>query len=444
MNMVNSFEKNGSLTESEIKKSFFLRSESAQEIISSKPDFFEKWALLLLLFILLVLISGTWFIQYPDIIEANGKLSAYDAPKEIIPLQTGRLEQLLVHDGETVVPGQIIGWIESAANTEEVMLLSKQLDRIREVLDSEQAILTDDFFQTRFQRLGDLQVSYQTFISAWQQYNDYVVNGHFEKKKSMLIKDINSLQQMNKTIHSQINLAKEDEDSSARTLAMNKILFDEKVISSEEYRQAKSRHLNKKMALPQLNSSLVSNMAQQRDKRKEIDQLDHDISQQKIIFRQSLLTFQSVVDTWKRQYIIESPIEGSVVFNQPLEKNKHVEQGRLLGTINPRNSEYYIDLNLPQSNLGKVDTGMNVQLRFVAYPYQEAGFVSGILDYISPNASDSGFLSTVRLTQGLKSSNNIVFEYKNGLKVHALIITKDMRLLQRIWYSIVKSMSPGK
>jgi len=86
---------------------------------------------------------------------------------------------------------------------------------------------------------------------------------------------------------------------------------------------------------------------------------------------------------------------------------------------------------------------MRVQLRFDAYPYQETGFVRGQLDYMSPITSDTGFLATVRLTRGLTTNLHNRIAYKNGLKVHALIITRDMRLLQRMYYSVVKSASPG-
>ena len=77
-------------------KMFPRRSEAAQEIISRKPGFLEKWALLLFMAILLLLVGATWFIRYPDIIESSGTLTGTNAPKEIIPLQTGRLIKLFV------------------------------------------------------------------------------------------------------------------------------------------------------------------------------------------------------------------------------------------------------------------------------------------------------------------------------------------------------------
>jgi HlyD family secretion protein len=87
---------------------------------------------------------------------------------------------------------------------------------------------------------------------------------------------------------------------------------------------------------------------------------------------------------------------------------------------------------------------MQVQLRFDAYPYEEFGFVKGKINYVSKIASDSGFYATVRLDNGLVTNLKTHVQYKNGLKAEALVITRNMRLLKRLYYSIVKATSVGK
>ena len=427
-----------------ITKRFQARSEAAQEIISHQPGFLEKWALLLFLCILFILIGGTWFIRYPDIIEAHGKLTSDNAPKEIIPLQSGRLIKLFVKNGTQIKKGEMIAWLESTANTGELLSLSAKLDSSLLFLSEGKSENVSALFQNKYQNLGEIQGLYQTFNTTLQQYNDYLVNGFYVRKKATLLSDMTTLQQMNDAIEKQKILMKQDEDSSHKTLAMNKILLDQKVISQEEYRQERSKYLNKQMAIPQINQTILSNQNQQRNKLQDLDQLNHDILQQKLIFEQALQTLKSNIEDWKRKYIIQSPIDGTVFFTLPLQTNKFIEQGKLLGYINPPDSKFYAEVSLPQNNLGKIDTGMQVQLRFDAYPYQELGFVKGKLDYISSVASDSGFLATVRLQNGLETNMHKYIQYKNGLRAQALIITKDMRLLERMYYSVVKSISPGK
>ncbi len=424
---------------------FQSRSEAAQEIISRKPDFIEKWALLVFMLLLLLLLAGgTWFIRYPDIVQARATLAAYNGPKEIIPLQTGRLVKLFVKNGETVKKNETIGWIESTANTEEVLQLSAQLDSSVVLLSQGKPEKVSALSNRSFEDLGELQTAYQTYIAALQQFNDYFVNGFYPNQKKMLVSDINSIYDMDSSLEKQRQLTQKDNDLSEKSFKMNEQLYKEKVISLDEYRTQQSKLINKQMAVPQINTNILSNKNQQRDKLKELQQLDHDVAQQKITFEQALQTLKSNVDDWLHKYTIQSPSDGVVSFISPIQQNQFITQGKLMGYTNPPDSKFYAEIYLPQNNLGKIDTGMQVQLRFDAYPYQEVGFVKGKLDYISKVASDSGFLATVRLDNGLLTNLHNTIQYKSGLKADALVITQNMRLLKRMYFNIVKATSVGK
>ena len=168
------------------------------------------------------------------------------------------------------------------------------------------------------------------------------------------------------------------------------------------------------------------------------------MDQQRLIFIQALQTLKSNVDEWKRQYILTAPLNGIIFFSMPLQENKFIQQGQLLGYVNPPSSTFYAEIYLPQNNSGKVDTGMQVQLRFDAYPYEETGFVNGKLSYISKIASDSGFYARVSLENALVTNLKNQIPYKSGLHAKALVITKNQRLLQRLYYSLVKTTSMSK
>jgi len=441
------------ITEADIEKSFLSshtisnkinqRSELAQEIISNQPDFMEKWALLIFLGILLLMLGSTWFIKYPDIIETRAILTAQNAPKEIIPRTDGRLVKLFVDNNQQVAKDEAIGWIESTANHKEVIALSEQIDKSLALLNLNQSDKVSKLFNERYTNLGEIQPAYQQFITAWQMFNDYMVNGFYLKKRKLMINDINSLDVSKQILQNQKKLTQQDVKLAEESYKMNKTLLDQNVLTKEEFRAQTSKYVNKQMSIPQLDNTLLDNETQKRGKLKEIDQLNHDVAQQKVIFNQTLQSLKSQVDDWKKKHIIQSPIDGKVAFIIPLQENQYLQSGKLLGYINPAESHFYAEATLSQYNFGKLDTGLSVQLRFDAYPYQELGFVEGKLNYISSVPSDSGFLATVKLTNGLITNNNKPIPYKNGLKAQAIIITKNMRLLERLYYNMVKSTSVG-
>lgn len=432
------------MEEASLYKNFRERSDVAREIINRRPDFLEKWSLLIFLGILVLLLAGTWFIRYPDIVQGSGILTGDNAPKEIISKQDGRLKYLFVKNNQLVKQGDFIGWIESNASTQEVISLSKKLKTSIGLLDENNLATVSALFNQRFKNLGELQAAYQIFITALQQYNDYFVNGFYSRKKNMLQNDILSLQGIKEETKLQRNLTKQENELAKESFEMNEMLYNEKVISAEEYRQAQATLMNKQKALPQIEVSILSQQNQIRDKQREIDQVNHDILQQQKIFEQALQTLQNSVDEWLRQYTIQSPVDGQVVFVLPIQQNQYIEQGKLLGYVSPLYSINYVEIRLSQNNFGKVDTGMKVQLRFDAYPYQETGFVQGTLSYISKVAVDSGFLGAVRLDKGLMTNRNNELLNKPGLKAQALVITKDQRLLERLYNNIVKSTSINK
>ncbi|MDN3548895.1 HlyD family secretion protein [Mucilaginibacter aquaedulcis] len=425
----------------EANKNFQERSDITMEIVGHKPGFAEKWALLIFIVLIICLLIGTWFIHYPDIIEGDAVFTAENAPKEIIARQSGKLMKLLVKNSQQVKQGEIIGLMESTASADEVLELSCRLETSLKLVSKNGTLEISQQFQKRLNNLGEMQEAYQTFDAAWQIYNDYAINGFYYKKKNVLNQEITGLKQMMDRVSEQKEIYRKDSELARKTFEMNEALFKEKVITAEEYRQARGNLLNKLLPVPQAEVSMLSQQNLILDKQKEIDQLGHDINQQQKIFEQALYTLKSQVDNWIKNYIIQAPTDGVLVFVLPLQKSQYISQGKLLGYVNPPDTHYYAELHLSQNNFGKIDTGMRVQLRLNAYPYQEVGFVSGRLDYISSVTVDSGFLGTIKLDKGFITNQNEKLVYKPGLKARALIITKDLPLFERMYHCIIKSTS---
>jgi multidrug efflux pump subunit AcrA (membrane-fusion protein) len=418
-----------------------LRSEAMSEIISRKPGFLGRWALFLFLVILLLLAASTWFIHYPDVIKTRAKLIATNAPKEIVALQGGRLVKLFVQNNDTVSKGGLLGLIETNAKHDQVLLLGAYLDTtLADLQKNNTQHILSRFAAGNFDALGELQQGYQQFVIQYQQFSDYLQDGFYVKKKRMLAEDFSYLKKNREIMQQQKELLLKDLILSEETYKANASLLTDKVISKQDDRNEQSKLLNKQLSIPQINTTLLANETQQREKQKEINELEHSISQQKIIFQQVVQTFQSQVDEWVRKFILQAPVKGKIILPAPIQENYFLKMGESLGFISPKDTRYYAEVNLPQYNFGKVYNGQNVHLRFDAYPYQEFGYVKGNLGYISDVATDSGFLAHIQLQNGLITNQHKTLHYRNGLKAEAQIITKDMRLLERFYYTIMSSI----
>lgn len=101
------------------------------------------------------------------------------------------------------------------------------------------------------------------------------------------------------------------------------------------------------------------------------------------------------------------------------------------------NSEYYAQINIPQNNFGKIESGQKVKLKFASYPYQEFGALEGKLGLINRIPTDSGFVAKVNLPKGLLTNYNKEIAYHTGLSATAEIVTANTSLAERIFNQLI-------
>ncbi len=415
-----------------------IRSEEVQEIIKNRPGFLIRWGMLLIFSTLILIIFACWFIQYPDIVYTNAKLTSINAPKEVITKTSGKLVKLFAKEGEQTNHGSVLGYIESTANPIEIFAISNNIDTSQILLRNNRIVDIFPFLNSSYQNLGELQSSYQIFKESYNNFQAYLSGGFYLKKISMLNKDLTFIQKLHDNLLEQKDLITEDLHLSQKNYNANKILNDDKVIADGEFRNESSKLITKKLTLPQINSSIINNEAQQNEKQKEITELQNAITQQKNNFIQSLNTFKSQIEDWKYKYLLISPINGKITFATFLQENQQLQINQIICFINPENTEYYAEIYIPQTNFGKVKIGQDVLLKFNSYPYQEYGSIIGKIKFISNINTDSGYLAKVILPNGLNTSFGKHIQFRDGLIAQGEIITKNMRLLQRFYYNIIK------
>ncbi len=418
----------------------YSRSEFVQEIVSTKPGFLIRYGILFFALTLALLIAMCWFIQYPDVVSTKAKLTSINAPKEVVSKATGKLVKLFFKEGDNVLQNQYLGYIESTSSFDHVISLSKDVDTATLLFENSKLEIALLYLQNECANLGELQQNYQSFTAAFQTFKNYLSTGFYIRKKTMLANDLSLLKKMYANLLQQKRLNAEDLALQQKTFEANQSLKNDKIISELDYRNETSKLISKKLTLPQIGSAMIANEAQQHEKLKEIAELENAITQQKTIFSQALYTFKSEVDEWKQKYILIAPTTGKIAFATFLQENQQVNANQVLCFVNPENTVYYAEVYIQQSNFGKVQKGQEVLLKFPSYPFEEYGSVKGVVDFISNIPTDSGYLAKVTLPQNLHTNYKKQVQYREGLQAKGDIITKNMRLLERFYYNLKKSI----
>ena len=437
---------NGSI--SGLPETVHLRSDEVQEFISRKPNFFIRWGTVLFFFILVLMGTMCWFIQYPDLVVSKARLTSINAPKEVMTRTEGKIQQLLTNNGDIVKQGAVLAYMESVANPLSVALVKASLDSILWHISQNNTNRIVEYFpdyasQQYLNELGELQQPYQTFMQSFISFRDFISSGFFLRKRTMLQTDLSNINRLHTILKEQQMLLVKDVALSKQTFEANESLAKDKVISAFDYRNEQSKLIAKQLSLPQIKSAIVSNESQQNDKRKEIAELENQISVQKNSFIQALQSLISQFEQWEFKYVLKAPMAGKVQMTGFFQENQFIKSGQLMFYIQPDSTEYFAEMFIPQFNFGKVISGQDVLLKFQAYPFEQFGSVMGKIAFISPTPTDSGYLAKVILPKGLQTNYGKTLHYQFGLFAQADIVTENMRLLERFYYNIRKQVNRG-
>ena len=408
-----------------------------QEIISHRSPTVVRWGTFFILIIVLIIGIVSWVVRYPDIVISKGILSSINAPKEILAKSDGRLIKIFMHENKQVKEGDVLGYLESTGDHQEILRLSKKLDELSLLLNGNGFIDLKGYTYSQFENLGELQESFQIYIQSLFMFSNYLAKGYYIRKREMLIEDCQYLVRIHESLVKQESILSLDLSLSDSTFRATEQLRNQKVISSVDYRSEKSKLLAKAISIPQISSLIVNNENLQHEKRKEIAELENRIQQQKGIFIQELNSFKSQINKWKSEYLLIAPLAGVVSFATFIQENQQVRAGQLICYINPGNINYYVEVKIPQYNFGKVRVGQSVLLKFAAYPYQEFGTVLGHISAINSMPTDSGFFAKISLPLVLETNYRKLIQYRTGLSVSAEILTQNRRLIRRLFENMV-------
>ncbi len=417
-----------------IQEQSTIRSEGLREFISHRPGFLIRWGIPIFFLLLVSLAVGSYFIQYPDIVKARAKVNSINPPKQVIAKSGGRLVQLFKDDNSDIQQGDIIGYLESTASHDEVLRLATTLDTLQSFANDNRLEEIPGFWKSTnqsFAQLGELQQSHQNFMQGYISFKDYLSTGFYVAKKQMLNRDLGNTKKLLQTLQQQKELQQQDLANTVQNYNVHDTLHNETLITDIEYRNQKSQLINKKMSIPQVNASIISNQGQQNALQKEMMELDNQIAQQKAVFVQLLNAYRNTIEDWKQKYLLIAPVTGTLTFTSFVEKNQQLQANQVFAFIINETNQYYIEMLIPQTNFGKVKPGQEVLFKFPSYPAQEFGSVKGKIEYIKTIPADSGYLAKVSLPGGLITNYKKIIHFNEGLMAQAEIITEKRRLSDR-------------
>lgn len=424
-----------------LESDFDVRSDEVQEIIGSTPHWLIQSGISALFLVLVIIIITASSIEYPDVINSQLVFTAVNAPKSVEAKVNGKVVRLFVENNSTVAEGDVLGWIESAADHNAVDLLSKQLDSLEywATNNNYNDIKTAQILNIN--QLGELQNNVQAFSQAYQAYILHLPGEYYDQKINILNQEREFTDSLLNRLQIQKDIQEADYEISRREYEAQKILAEKDLISELEFLRIEGDLSNKRLPLQQSESAIINNYMAQVSKEKELIEIEKLNNEAQSQFNQSLFSLRSSITEWKQNFMIIAPVSGLLVYSGVVQEQQTFKPGEEVFFIEPKNTGFFGEMNITQESYGKIKIGQTVLVRFSGYPYHEFGLVEGKIEYLSNFPLEDGmFFATVNFPDGLTTNYGQNFAPVNGMKGNAEIITEDMNLLSRIYNNLTKDL----
>jgi HlyD family type I secretion membrane fusion protein len=378
--------------------------------------------------------AWAWFGRIQEVSHAQGRLEPKGAVYKIQPVTQGEIARILVKEGESVKAGQVIAVLDSRLAQAEVDRLRQGLaayqlqhaqlrglmEQTRQEMKTRQAIARADI-QGQESAIDQVQSRIATARQTIAQLQAETVayQGRLDRLQPLVAEGI---------------LAQEQLFEVEQAVREHERLVTQNQGEIEQY-QAEDDRLRAGLSQKQAEGQQNELETQQR-----LQQLEREAADMaaKVAETQTLL---KAAQTKLEQMNLYAPVNGVISSLNVHNAGEVIQPSQTIAEIGPDGAPLVLSAFLPNQEAGLVDEGMQVHVKFDAFPYQEYGVVSGRIISISPDAKHdeqlgAGYRVKVALEPNTKARHGI--ELKAGQTANAEIVTRQRRILDLLLDPIKK------
>lgn len=407
-----------------------IRSTEVQEIISTIPGGLIRVGISTIFCALVSLLVISWFIRYPDVLQASVIITTNPAPHSLVSRQSGNIT-LLKTDNETVAAGELVAYLKSNADPFAVLSLEVALQQ-------KQTLFTN---VTHF-NLGDLQNAYATTIKAEIALDNFLINKSFDLQLEQLSRQLKTYSRLRAVLAKQQMLASQELTLAHERFKTDSILYKKEVLTPLDFTNAKATWVQQQRLAQNAYSALVSNEIQMNELQKQLGDTEIKKSEEPYRLEQEVMSAREMllgqIKSWKENYLFISPSKGRLCYVGFIENNLFVNGTKEVFGIIPNEGKIIARAQLPAMGAGKVKEGQVVNIRLDNYPFAEFGMLRGKVAHIAELPVEGKYQLILELPQTLETTQKKQLAFRQQLSGTTEIITEDLRLLERFFFQFRK------
>ncbi len=346
-----------------------VHSDEIQDVLGRQPKGILRWGLLIIVLILLIILIGSWFFTYPDIIPATLEVTSENPPAYMESRVSGKLEKMMVADKQTVDSGTILAIIENPAYYADVIRLKEYLERIALSVREYSLLALDSAHTLRNLQLGEIQPYYTDFLVSLEDYDHFQKLGYYSRKIQSYQDELTIYNELVDRLTDQQDILAEDRLLKEKDLNRSQQLFDSSVITQADMERSRSEYLQKRLSYEESREELANARIQIARLRQNILDLGlQEVQQSKKLQLRISETYENLlaqIDIWENLYALKAPFRGMVTYNRYWTENQNVNLGdKVMAIVPVRESLMIGKLRLGARGAGKVMVGQDVNVRF--------------------------------------------------------------------------------
>lgn len=399
---------------------------------------------------------GAWatFGQIDEVGHAQGRLVPKGEPYKIHSVVSGKVARIDIKEGQEVKAGQVLFELDSQIAVNEVERLLQERSGYQRQLIQTQALIE----KTRLEA--------ETVAQSTKADAQAAEIGIAQAKAKVQAQEATISESQKKAAATRELQTQLQEDLVAHNARLEKLkpLVAQGALGTEQLFQAQQALRDRQRSITQSQGELQQTLAQldrlqaerqqalaepnrllaERDRqaaqgRKALVEAEQKIQQLRVQKTQLQAKFDENEKLLTRakaelkQLSLTAPVDGVVSSLNVPNTGEVVKQGQTIAEIAPEKAPLILSATLPNRDAGFVKTGMAVQLKFDAYPYQDYGIVSGKVISVSPDTKPDEKLGPVyrvevALDRNYVTANHKTINFKAGQTAGADIIIRRRRI----------------
>lgn len=417
------------------------KSDFVNDVLNKTPNWIIVWGNTFFIIFLLLILLLSWFIKYPDIVKSEAFITSEAPPIKLVSRTTGEIDSIFIKNNSKVNKGDILLIFKTTASVDHIIELEKELNFLNKNINNLDSVFN---FPLKYLNVGELQESHNNFIKTIRKYKNYSFDNNYKIQSSINNSRINNLISSISKLKIQKNIAYEEMEVGKLNLDRNTKMFEKGIVTQTDLETSKNQYLQNKRQIEQIDNQiyqiqqeigLIKSNIQSLHQTDKDTKLDYSIEVSNAI-KEMTKEFES----WNNTYVLKSSKEGYIQFLDNLYKNKFIKMDTdLIYIISKKEQLSKITLKMSTINSGKVKKGQLVNIKLNNYPYEEFGVIQGRIKTISEVIDQDYYFVEADLINGLNTTYKKKIEPKNLVGVGE-IITEDLRLIERLFYSVLKKV----